>query len=212
MFRPQLVVATALFVLLGCERPSPEPSPHPNPAPALEPESPMSSPPPKGTRVENPRYREWAAHKLGTTVVIRETTVTPAYTTETKTILTLKKVADDHLVVEVTGQVKAPDGTEYPPTTQDMNHRRWAFVPDEEAKADRVRPIGTVEERGETITVLGREYKAKWYKSKGRVEAGETITETWISDEIPGGIARSVHNIPGAKKSITSDVVEIKSP
>jgi hypothetical protein len=160
-------------------------------------------------RVENPRYLRWAKHKVGTTVEVREKTVAPSLTTATTTIYKLKERTDDRVVVEVSGEIKSPDGTKIPAPPQDMVYPRWTSVPADQARSDLSRPDGTVAQRDETLTLLGREYKAKWYKSKGRVDAGETVTETWVVDELPGGIAKSVHTIPSIKKSVSSEVVRV---
>src|SRR5262245_20661655 len=212
---PRLPTAAVIlfFLSFGCNRPAPAPAPAATPAPETPnvPNASNSALPP-GERVENPRYRQWSAHKPGTTVVVREKTDTPAYKTETTSTFKLKKIDDDRAVVEVTSEIVAPDGTRSPTEPQELSYARWIAAPTERAKKDVTRPPGTVEERNEPITVLGREYQATWYKSKGRVEAGETITETWIVDDIPGGLARSVHSIPAAKKTITTELVEIKNP
>ena len=64
----------------------------------------------------------------------------------------------------------------------------------------------------ETITVRGKQYSTRWYKAKGRVEAGETDTQTWYCDDVPGGLVRSVHRIPAIKKTVTTELVEVRRP
>jgi hypothetical protein len=140
---------------------------------------------------------------------VREKTVTPALTTESDTVYTLKEVTDEKVVVEVAGEIKSPDGTKFPTTPQMFEYPRLAVVPADKAKMNLLRPEGTTDEKDATVTVLGREYKARWYKSKGRVEAGETVTETWLTDDLPGGLARTVHAIPSQKKTVTAEVVKV---
>src|SRR5262245_25887011 len=79
---PRLPTAAVIlfFLSFGCNRPAPAPAPAATPAPETPnvPNASNSALPP-GERVENPRYRQWSAHKPGTTVVVREKTDTPAY-------------------------------------------------------------------------------------------------------------------------------------
>ena len=166
---------------------------------------------PPGVRVENPRYLRWVKHKVGTTVSVREKTVTPTVATETTTTYKLKSVTDDGVVVEVAGDIASPDGARIPAPAQDVVYARWATVPADRAGADLSRPEGTVDQRDDKVALLGREYNAKWYRSKGRVEAGPTETETWLVDELPGGLARSVHTIPAIQKTVSSEVVRIRA-
>ncbi len=166
---------------------------------------------PATVKVENPHYRLWAKHPVGTTVAVREKTELPGTASETITTYKLKQRSDEQVVVEVDGEIKTPDGKVHSRNTQDMTYSRWLSVPEERAKRDLLRPIGTVESRTDSLTLLGREYLAKWYKSKGRVEAGETLTETWIVEELPGGIARSIHSIPASKKTVTAEIIRINN-
>jgi len=203
------IIAIIFFFGLGCNRSTPVPG---QPAVAAEAKDPAESPTPAGERIENPHYLQWAAHKPGTTIVVKEKTETPGYSTETISTFKLKSVDDKRVVVEAASQIVSPDGTKYPVETQEQSHSRWVYASSERAKKDLTRPIGTVEERDERITVLGREYQTKWYKAKGHVEAGDTFTESWIVNELPGGLARSIHTIPAAKKTISTELIEVKAP
>lgn len=205
MTRSLFLIAIPIMAGVGCGKSSP---------PAAPPVPVSTRPPPAtsvaGPRTENPRYLRWADHEPGTTITIRETTVSKMVTTTTTTNYQLLSVDTDTVVVQSTGQIIAPDGTEYPPNTQEMTYPRWIALP--KVSPDPSRPHGTVDEREEPVTVLGRVYPAKWYKSTGSVEAGKTETETWIVDEIPGGLAKSIHRIPVSQKVITSEIVKMTAP
>jgi hypothetical protein len=163
-------------------------------------------------RAENPQYARWAKFRPGTTVVVREVTTTPTFTTDTTATYRLDELTDEIAVVSAGGEIKAPDGTVHDNPTIALRHARWIPLPEGKAAADVGKPEGTFAEGEQTITVGGKEYKTRWYKSKGRVEAGETETQTWYSDAVPGGLVRSVHRIPASNKAITAELVEVKLP
>jgi hypothetical protein len=162
-------------------------------------------------QIESPHYLRWAKHKVGTTVVFSEKSVAPTYTTETTTTYKLKSVSDDKVVVEISGDILTPDGKKHSSNSQEITHSRYVKIPSKKDKKEFARPTGTFEERDDKITVLDKEYPAKWYKSKGHVEAGETISETWIVEALPGGMAKSIFSIPTIKKMVTSEIVRIST-
>ncbi|MGL6075291.1 MAG: hypothetical protein ACRC8S_14125 [Fimbriiglobus sp.] len=164
-------------------------------------------------QVLNPKYDFWAKHKPGTRVIFQETTVNPNKEKSTiQTAYLLKKVEAASLVVEVTSEIKAPDGTIVPSGALEMVIQRNAIVPKKRTAADLGKPEGTVSEKDDTITVLGVKYPAKLYRSKGRVEAGETMTETWIVEGIPGGIAKSVQTVVPTQRTVTGEITAIQKP
>jgi hypothetical protein len=58
----------------------------------------------------------------------------------------------------------------------------------------------------------GKEYKAQWYDSKGTTEGGESITRTWMAEEVPGLILKAVTQVPKTKKVTTIELIEFKVP
>jgi hypothetical protein len=43
-----------------------------------------------------------------------------------------------------------------------------------------------------------------------RVEAGVTETKTWISDQIPGGLVRSISTTPAVRSKTTMELLELR--
>ena len=89
---------------------------------------------------------------------------------------------------------------------------RWMVKPTGKVADDLGQPQGTYATGSETITVRGNEYKTVWYKSKGRVEAGDTETQTWFCAEVPGGVVKTIHHIPNINKTVTAELIEMKKP
>ncbi len=79
--------------------------------------------------------------------------------------------------------------------------------PDQSGNVD-----GLIGEGRETVKVAGRDYDARWFKARSKIEAGETFTHSWSSDEVPGGLLKSVNTTPANKSSMTMELVEVKIP
>lgn len=162
--------------------------------------------------IDNPQYMSWANFPKGTSVVYRE--VTRQNDTETVTIktFTLADITAD--VAEVTMQqtTTGADGvtTEYPAMTF-QNGRKTPAPSGRDAKRHGKAGIPT-EEGEETLELAGRKYKTTWYKTKGRVEAGEELIQIWSSSEVPSGLVKSVNEVPAAKKFNSVELIEIRLP
>lgn len=62
----------------------------------------------------------------------------------------------------------------------------------------------------ETITVAGKEYKAKWTEMTVDQNGMKSTTKSWTSEEFPGMILKSETKLEGAVSGTTSmEVVEV---
>jgi hypothetical protein len=162
-------------------------------------------------RVENPAYTRWTIAAPGTVVVYDETTDAAGAVTRGRRTYRLAARTEDMAEVEAQ-DVNPADGKPIPDQAQTLKHLRWMAKPTGAAAGDPGRPAGTYETGTAAVAVNGKTYQAKWYKSKGRVEAGETDTQAWYSDAVPGGLVKSVHRIPAIKKTITTELTEVRTP
>lgn len=167
---------------------------------------------PPEERAEHHLYARWAKHPVGTKVVVKEVTTDPHSRSETLTTYTLKSKTDKVAVVTAEGSLKDPSGVEYKIYPQDFEYTRWVAAKTEKERTNATQPEGKLDEKEHTVTVLGKPYTTKLYVAKGHVEAGETLTRTWISDEIPGGVAKSERKVIPLDRVTTSEIVEIKIP
>jgi hypothetical protein len=164
-------------------------------------------------QVESPLYASWARHKVGTAVTLRSVTEAGAGAgkAETTTTYRLVELDDKKAVVEMV-VVSNATGKEVKNAPQRLEIRRLFPLLPGVKKEDVGKPSGAIAKGEETISVAGKEYKAQWYDSKGRTEAGESIARTWISDEVPGTMLKSIIRVPKAKATTTMELVEIKTP
>lgn len=161
--------------------------------------------------VEHPAYRSWARHPAGTSVALKSVTTTQGVTNVTTKRTTLVKLTDEGAVLET---VSISDATgrlvEAPPQTYVQRRMFPLFAG--VRKEDIGKPPGSSTQGEETVKLAGKEYKATWFDSKGRVESGATFTRTWMSDEVPGRLLKAVTKVPKADNMTTVELVEIKTP
>jgi hypothetical protein len=167
----------------------------------------LERPAPARERVENPLYTSWSRFKKGTSVVHRAVTGEEGRkdVTTTTTTYTLLDVTDERVVVEMQAFTRRYDGVRTNNPPQKLTNQRWVSLPPGVKK-----PGGGHEE--ETITVASKEYRAKRVQMKDRNEAGEVTVTTWTSDEVPGGLVKSVTLTPAIGKKTTLELVEVKRP
>lgn len=165
-------------------------------------------------KVENPEYASWAKHKKGTAVTLKSTTVAGAINSESVITTTLADIGADSLTVEMAVTSKV-NGMEFknPPIKREI--AKSVALPAGVKKEDfgKVAAGAKAEEGTETVKVGGAEYKAKWYKSKTKAGDGEVESKVWMSDDVPGGLLKTVATTTGATPAtVTLEVVEVKKP
>jgi hypothetical protein len=163
-----------------------------------------------GESFENPVYKRWANFPTGTTVTQRTTTANAdsPLKTVTEIIYTLKEKKDDSIVVEFVATTTHTDGRSEKNPPQENNVRKTFVLPPGVKKP----PDRKSDEGEESLTVAGRVFKTRWYKGKDFTEAGELSSQTWSSDEMPGGLVKSVSQVPARRATITVEVIEVTIP
>jgi hypothetical protein len=163
------------------------------------------------TKIENPLYSRWAKFKPGVTARIETVTENAAKKIEQTTIYKLVEVTDSKVVVDISIEIRE-DGRKDAGPAQTFTHQRWFTLPPGRTKDSILKPANLIAEGKEKITVGGRDFDATWYKSKVRVEAGETFVKEWYSDSAPGGLVKEENETPAAKSKTKRELVEISEP
>ncbi|MCI0704948.1 MAG: hypothetical protein L0241_28135 [Planctomycetia bacterium] len=178
-----------------------------------DPQGTLPAPTP-GELVEHPTYKMWAKFAPGTTITQKTTTDSENSPGQTVTtiVYSLKEKTDDHILLESQATTVYHGGRveKNPPNT--VKTPRLIPLPPGVKKEDWGKPTDKQETGEEVVTAAGKQYKAKWYKSKGSTDAGELFTTTWTSTEMPGGLVKSVSEVPAVKETTTIEVVEVKLP
>lgn len=161
--------------------------------------------------VEHPAFKSWAAHPVGTSIAIRSVTSCPASRLTTTTTYKLLELKEDRAILETrkvsdaTGQLSEglPDKME--------QRRKFPLLPG--VKKEQIgKPLNPIAQGEETLKLAGREIKTFWYDTKGQGDAGETLTRTWMSEDVPGRLVKAVTKIPRADTTVTLELVEFKTP
>lgn len=203
----RILIVTLIGAFAGCGYQTSTPPTAPARA-ALPPAQPLSA----EQLAESPGYSRWSKFPVGTSVRIEESHDLNGQTTVSTTAQKLMSLTDDVAVVETVNQLPANSAVAPENATVELKHPRWMVKPTGKAADDPGQPQGTYATGAETISVRGKKYKTVWYKSKGHVEAGETDTQAWICSDVPGGIVKSVFQIPKVKATITAELVEVRNP
>ncbi len=164
-------------------------------------------------QVDNPQYTSWAKAGKGAVLTMRSLTVMgddPRPITSTMAY-TLTKLTPDQAVVEMLTETdQTGKRVKNPP--QEIVIRRPFFLLPGIKKEDLGRPTDYVAKGEETIEIAGGKYKAQWYDTEGKTESGPATTRTWMSNEVPGLLLKSVTKVPKVNGTITLEMVEFKRP
>lgn len=163
--------------------------------------------------VEHPIYKSWARFPVGTSITLRSITEREDQSGRiTSTIRqTLTRLEDARVVLEeVTTSDSGGEELTYPP--REVTHRRMFPLLPTVKREDIGKPSGAIASGEETLEAAGGPIPTSWFDSKGRVEAGETFTRTWMSDEVPGRLVKTITRVPAAQSRSSVELIEIKTP
>jgi hypothetical protein len=163
--------------------------------------------------VDNPTYKAWAAYKPGTTVKVKTVSDTAGNKSETIMAYKLLELTDAKAVVEMVVTSKVA-GMEFSAPASKTDHpKTLKIVGTTPAPAPDKKPEGVVEEGEETVTMAGKEWKCKWYKTKNKTPVGDMEAKTWICMDLPGSVVKMESSMTGqAASKTTMELVEIKTP
>jgi hypothetical protein len=156
-----------------------------------------------GEKIDNPEYKHWAQFKPGSYCVtqMKQTVIAGPMEmkTEVTTTTTLKTLTAEKAVIEVK-TVMVADGHDV--KMEPMTHEIPAKIdkPKETKPADKKTEEVKVKEGEEELTIAGKKIKTKWAKTTLTVAGRKTETTTWISEEVPGRIVKTVTKIAGEEK------------
>ncbi|MCS6863895.1 MAG: hypothetical protein RMJ56_02320 [Gemmataceae bacterium] len=210
MIRRAILLVFICASLASCERTIESPAAHRDADPQS---NTLPSPPPR-EMVEHPTYKLWGHFPVGTRVALKTTTdsrLTPGQTVTT-IVYTLREKTDDHIVVESQATTLYHGGrVEKNPPTSVRTQRLIALPPDMKKEDWGKAPPGQ-ESAEEEITVLGKTYKCLKKKTRSSTDAGEMITTTWTSPEMPGGLVQSIAEVQAVQEVTTIEVTEVEIP
>lgn len=161
-------------------------------------------------QVENPVYSRWKNFPVNTRVQYLQ--VTRAGTFEERRLIEYRLLnkSTDQLTVEIRSRLE--NQQEEAATTQSQTARRLFQLPPGVSPAQFGKPTGRKAHGTESLNIADRTFKTQWFIADVRVEAGITETKSWSSDDVPGGLVRSLSQTPAAKTTTTMDLVILELP
>ena len=122
-------------------------------------------------------------------------------------------MGDDKLVLDTSSMTKVNGMEIKSPVVKRDVPKTFTIPKVEKPKDDPKVEKPKTEEGTETLKVGGVEVKAKWYKVTQDVMGTKTNSQTWTSDDVPGGLVKMVTKTSGTVEgTITMEVVEFKKP
>jgi hypothetical protein len=198
----RLWIGTSIIVLAGLGCSSSATAPVPVPAPVPIEEQPQ-------VQIEDPTFRLWSKFPIGTVVVqesITESVGNPNKSITTSTYKLVEKT-EKKLITELKTRTVRHDGVIIDNPPDRVTSNRLVTLP--KAFAPSQKEAASVPEE---LTVSGKKYACRKMELKDRNEAGEVLSQTWISDEMPGGLVRSISNTTAVQKRTVIEVTRVEIP
>lgn len=154
----------------------------------------------------NPMYKDWSQYKPGSFVVYKTNTETTGVTSEVEMTYTLKEVTPEKVVLEVkTVTVAAGMKVETPgeliefPAKGEGDEKGFAMAEGMSIGVSDAIANGTrVDERMEKVKIKDKEIEVQRITVNTEDDAGsEVVVTAWCTEEIPGGMAKSITEVKG---------------
>ncbi|MFQ3594012.1 MAG: hypothetical protein SNJ82_12600 [Gemmataceae bacterium] len=167
---------------------------------------------PTGVLVEHPTYRQWKAFPAGTSVTQKTTTDSAKTEGKTVTVIvtTLKDKTNDYIVLESQSTTSYADGRVVEVPAIESKIPREVRLPEGMNPESWGKPQGTTQE--EELEAAGKKYRVRRTESRGTTDAGALFQTVWSSDEIPGGLVKSLTKIPDVEETTLIEITEVKLP
>lgn len=162
--------------------------------------------------VDHPAYLSWSKQPIGTRIKLRSSTDADGHVLTTTTSTTLKEVRPDRAIFQVqrVSDATGREVTSIPERSEIV--RKFPLFPGVK-REDIGKPVGAQAKGEETLTLAGREFRAVWFDTKTKGDGGSDVyTRTWMTDEAPGRLIKSVIRIPQAKTVVTVELTEWAPP
>lgn len=163
--------------------------------------------------VENPAYKSWASHKVGSAVTYESNSVFGAQTIKSEMTQKLSEITPEKAVIEITMKLDIPGVPPQPPQTQEIP----AKVKKSQATPGKLPEgmKGEVKDKGtEKIEIGGKSYECHVWEFSGEQNGVKSTGTTWTSEKIPGTLAqmKSAANVAGQdmKTSLTITKIDTK--
>jgi hypothetical protein len=171
---------------------------------------------PAGPMFATLEFANWKKFPVGTVIKRKSVAAAEGSTATVTSVITftLLKAGDEEVQISSQNTTERSDGslkTVNPSVT--IPYKRQFALPAGMTPEDFSKPARKAKKEGEEeLTVLGKSYKAAVYTWTDQTEAGPLQVKVWLSEELPGRIAKQVMTNAALKTTTTEEVIEIKAP
>lgn len=160
--------------------------------------------------VDNPAFKSWSKFKPGTQITMKTESEFNKMKSEILIVSKLVEVGTDKCVIEVETITKI-NGMDFKAPAMKQDVPKTYDVPKADPKTPKVETPDVKKEEGkETLKIGGTEVKTTWMKYTTKTKEGNHEGQTWMSDEVPGGLVKSVSK--AGDVSTKTELIEIKKP
>jgi hypothetical protein len=145
---------------------------------------------------ENPLYKSWARHNIGTSITTKTVSESMGQKTEMAIVMTLLEKSEERVVVETKMSMTVAGNTmDLPAQSMDIPATAPEVPAADEDNPDVPKP--EIKESSETIKIAGKEYKAKLTESTTVIGGMKVRSKSWTSDEVPGMMLKTETIVEG---------------
>ena len=167
----------------------------------------------EGEMVDNPAYKSWASHKVGTAVTYDSTTDAAGQQFKMQMTQKLTELTPEKAVIEVKTKIDIAGAPDQAPQKQTIN----AKVKKSDIVGTGTLPPGVkgkaTEKGKEKIDVAGKNYECQVWEFTGEANGVKTSGKSWTSEKIPGTLAKmeSSAEVGGQKMKTTMAMTKIET-
>ena len=162
--------------------------------------------------VENPQYKSWASHKVGSVVTHENSSAVGGQSFKSTITQKLVEITKEKAVIEVATKI---DIAGVPPQPA-QKHELAAKVKKSEANVGRLPEgvKGEVKDKGtEKVSVAGKSYNCKVYEFTGETQGVTMKGKSWSADDVPGMLVKmeSTANAAGQDMKTTMTLTKVET-
>ncbi len=154
-----------------------------------------------GKMIDNPDYAHWAQFKVGSFATMKSTTLVGGHKSVSFQTKTLKSVAKDKIVIEMTIEIAGLE-QKIPPQKLEIPAKiTQPATPKTPTSQPKDKPDSKTKEGDEVLDIDGQKIKAHWVESQ--IKAGDIITKSkiWNSEDVPGRMVKMTSRTEGSVES-----------
>ncbi len=160
-----------------------------------------------GEMIDNPDYAHWAKFKVGSFATMKNTSLVGGHKSVALQTKTLKSVAKDKIVIEISMEVVGMEH-KIPPQKMEIPAKILRpATPEAVTTQPTDKPDFKTKEGDETLEIDGKKIKVHWIESETKVGQIITKSKAWSSEDVPGRMVKITSRTEGPVESSTEGIL-----